>query len=147
MNACTTTPESHVRRFDETELVAAMRSVDRKYVGVDALSDVSFEIGRNKIYGLHGRNGAGKTTIMRTMTGLLDHFAVHRERAQDLHRRKPEIEHVHDCGSLVTLGAFLGHVRHHLVSDSARIHGTSRQRLLNGRCAEPACEQHPDHAQ
>ncbi len=70
MNASTTTTEPpRVRRFDETELVASMRSVDRKYGDVDALADVSFEISRNKIYGLLGRNGAGKTTIMQILTG------------------------------------------------------------------------------
>lgn len=69
MNSSTTTTKSHVRRFDETELVASMRSVDRQYGDVDALADVSFEISRNKIYGLLGRNGAGKTTIMQILTG------------------------------------------------------------------------------
>ncbi|UJC77267.1 ABC transporter ATP-binding protein [Rhodococcus erythropolis] len=69
MNSSTTTTESHVRRFDETELVASMRAVNRSYGDVDALSDVSFEISQNKIYGLLGRNGAGKTTIMQILTG------------------------------------------------------------------------------
>ena len=34
-----------------------------------AIDDVSFTIGENKIYGLLGRNGAGKTTIMQLLTG------------------------------------------------------------------------------
>jgi ABC-2 type transport system ATP-binding protein len=34
-----------------------------------AIDDVSFSIERNKIHGLLGRNGAGKTTIMQMLTG------------------------------------------------------------------------------
>jgi len=34
-----------------------------------AIDDVSFTIEENKIYGLLGRNGAGKTTIMQLLTG------------------------------------------------------------------------------
>jgi len=34
-----------------------------------AVNDVSFTIEENKIYGLLGRNGAGKTTIMQLLTG------------------------------------------------------------------------------
>ena len=71
MNASTTTTEPRVRRFDETELVASMRSVDRKYGDVDALADTSFEISRNKIYGLLGRNGAGKTTTVKVLSTLI----------------------------------------------------------------------------
>ncbi|MBP3964161.1 ABC transporter ATP-binding protein [Paenibacillus lignilyticus] len=36
-----------------------------------AIDDVSFEIEENKIYGLLGRNGAGKTTIMHMITAQL----------------------------------------------------------------------------
>lgn len=41
----------------------------RTYGGVTALDDVSFTIGRNTITGLLGRNGAGKSTVMRILTG------------------------------------------------------------------------------
>lgn len=69
MNASMTTTESDIRRFTDFELAASMRAVNRRYGDVDALSDVSFEIEHNKIYGLLGRNGAGKTTIMQILTG------------------------------------------------------------------------------
>jgi ABC-2 type transport system ATP-binding protein len=49
--------------------VASMRGVGREYGDVNALTDVSFELRRNTIYGLLGRNGAGKTTIMQILTG------------------------------------------------------------------------------
>ena len=36
---------------------------------VHAVSDASFTLGGNRIYGLLGRNGAGKTTMMQLLTG------------------------------------------------------------------------------
>lgn len=37
-----------------------------------ALRDISFEIGRGQVVGLVGRNGAGKSTILRILAGTLD---------------------------------------------------------------------------
>jgi lipopolysaccharide transport system ATP-binding protein len=37
-----------------------------------ALRDISFEIGRGQVVGLIGRNGAGKSTILRILAGTLD---------------------------------------------------------------------------
>lgn len=37
-----------------------------------AVDDISFEIGQGEIVGLLGHNGAGKTTIMRMLTGFLE---------------------------------------------------------------------------
>lgn len=44
----------------------------RKYGALTAVNNVSFEIGRGEIVGLLGHNGAGKTTIMKMMTGYLE---------------------------------------------------------------------------
>lgn len=44
----------------------------RRYGDLLAVSDVSFQIGRGEIVGLLGHNGAGKTTIMKMMTGYLE---------------------------------------------------------------------------
>ncbi len=46
--------------------------VTRRYGEVTAVDDVSFVIGRGEIVGLLGHNGAGKTTIMKMMTGFLE---------------------------------------------------------------------------
>jgi branched-chain amino acid transport system ATP-binding protein len=46
-------------------------SVNKRFGGLQALSDVQIQIERNQIYGLIGPNGAGKTTFFNVLTGLL----------------------------------------------------------------------------
>jgi len=43
-----------------------------KYGELVAVDDVSFEIDRNEVVGLLGHNGAGKSTIMKILTGYLE---------------------------------------------------------------------------
>jgi ABC-2 type transport system ATP-binding protein len=47
-------------------------NLTRKYGDFTAVSNVSFEISPGEIVGLLGHNGAGKTTIMKMMTGYLE---------------------------------------------------------------------------
>lgn len=51
--------------------VVEVRHVVKTYRDVRAVSDVSFSIDANKIYGFLGRNGAGKTTIMHILTAQM----------------------------------------------------------------------------
>ena len=44
----------------------------RRYGEVTAVDDVSFRIERGEVVGLLGHNGAGKTTIMKMVTGFLE---------------------------------------------------------------------------
>ncbi|KVE35961.1 ABC transporter ATP-binding protein [Burkholderia sp. BDU5] len=45
--------------------------VARRFGAVDAVRDVSFAVARGEIFGLVGPDGAGKTTLMRMLAGVL----------------------------------------------------------------------------
>jgi len=49
-----------------------VNSLLRNYGDFKAVDDVSFEINKGEVVGLLGHNGAGKTTIMKMMTGYLE---------------------------------------------------------------------------
>ena len=49
-----------------------VKDLTRHYGGFKAVDSVSFHIGRGEVVGLLGHNGAGKTTIMKMMTGFLE---------------------------------------------------------------------------
>lgn len=49
-----------------------LEKLTRKYGDTVAVRDVSVEIGRGEIVGLLGHNGAGKTTVMKMLTGYLE---------------------------------------------------------------------------
>ncbi|EGP5620742.1 ATP-binding cassette domain-containing protein [Enterococcus faecium] len=53
------------------ETVLKATGITKKYVAAKALDKVSIEIKRGMIYGLIGENGAGKSTFMRTIMGLI----------------------------------------------------------------------------
>lgn len=51
--------------------IAEVQGLTKSFGDVTVVHDVSFTLEANKIYGLLGRNGAGKTTIMHMLTAQL----------------------------------------------------------------------------
>ena len=51
---------------------STVKSLTKKFGGFTAVDAVSFEVGRGAIFGFLGANGAGKSTTIRMLCGLLD---------------------------------------------------------------------------
>ena len=52
------------------EYILETQGLTKVYGNKEAAKDISLHIAQGQIYGLIGRNGAGKTTIMRMISGL-----------------------------------------------------------------------------
>ncbi len=68
MNATTSTPPA------ASTLVLEARGLTTGYQGVAVVHQVDFEVGAGEIVALLGANGAGKTTVLLTVSGLLAHL-------------------------------------------------------------------------
>ncbi|MGV1008362.1 MAG: ABC transporter ATP-binding protein [Dermatophilaceae bacterium] len=68
MKTLTDSPPAPAR---DRAVVVRVRGLTKRYGSVTALDQVDLTFEEGKVYGLLGRNGAGKTTIMQTLTGQI----------------------------------------------------------------------------
>jgi len=70
-----------------------VQRLSRSYGDLKAVDDVSFDIGRSEVVGLLGHNGAGKTTVMKMLTGYLEASAGDiRIEGLDIREQRGEIQ-------------------------------------------------------
>lgn len=90
------------------DTILEFRNVSKQFPGVKALDDVSFSVKRGEVHVLFGENGAGKSTIIKILTGVyradagaiyMNGEEIHPENV--LHSRKLGIGTVFQENSLV----------------------------------------------
>ena len=73
-----------------SEPMLTVQNLSAWYGAARILYDLSFEVGRGEVVALMGRNGAGKSTTMRAIMGLIDERAgAVRFNGEDISRFKP----------------------------------------------------------
>jgi branched-chain amino acid transport system ATP-binding protein len=73
-----------------SEPMLAVESLSAWYGAARILYDLTFEVGRGEVVALMGRNGAGKSTTMKTIMGLIgERKGTVRFNGEDISRRRP----------------------------------------------------------
>jgi len=52
-------------------IILDFQNISKSYKSIKALSDISFSIPKNSIFGILGANGSGKSTLMKILPGLI----------------------------------------------------------------------------
>ena len=90
------------------EIILQTKNLSKRYKNFTALDNADMTVYKGDIYGLVGRNGAGKTTIMKILTGLTEksggEFEIFSKKGAELERQKKRI------GCLIENPAFFGNL-------------------------------------
>ena len=54
----------------DSDFILEMKGIDKRFQGVHALKNCSLNLKRGEVLALVGENGAGKSTIMKVLTGI-----------------------------------------------------------------------------
>ncbi len=63
--------KAEIAKENKTEPILRMDKLSKRFGGVQALKDVSFDVFGGDVLGIIGPNGSGKTTIVNAITGFI----------------------------------------------------------------------------
>ncbi len=56
------------------EIILQCKNISKQYENIIALDNISFELKRGDVFGLLGRNGGGKTTLIKIITSMISDY-------------------------------------------------------------------------
>lgn len=78
-------------------MILSAKKITKKFPGVTALKDVSFDLDSGEIHALCGENGAGKSTLIKLLSGIHPHGSY--DGALELNGKEARFRGIADSGS------------------------------------------------
>lgn len=58
----------------DTKVILELKQLSKKFGGVNALTDIDFDLRQGEVHGVVGENGAGKSTLMKILSGVYSDY-------------------------------------------------------------------------